>query len=323
MMTGLNSIKIYPFIICLLVSLLLYTLICLFIYQTKRQKLRIKKRIEAIPGINHSNTEKLKPLNKKKKSFKIIKGSKILDNLGERLALSGIMIKPEEFITIWSFIIILPALLGYLISQNQIVALGLSIIGGILPAVYIKQKYSKRMTMFTNQLGDSLTIMSNCLRSGLSLQQAMISISKEMPEPISKEFGRVIREVKYGSTIEDALNSLVERVKSQDLELMVSAILIQRQVGGNLSEILNNISTTIISRVKIKNDIRVMTATGRLSGIIIGALPVGVSLILMVLNPEYFEVFFNSQLGIGLLILCVLMECVGFFFISKVIKIDY
>lgn len=173
------------------------------------------------------------------------------------------------------------------------------------------------------RIGDSLTIMSNCLRSGLSLQQAMVSISKEMPEPISKEFSRVLREIKYGSTIEDALNGLVDRIKSKDLELMVSAILIQRQVGGNLSEILNNISSTILSRIKIQNDIKVMTATGRVSGIIIGLLPLGVGLILMVLNPEYFQVFFETQLGIGLLVLCALMEGIGFFCISKIIKIDY
>ncbi|MDD6236050.1 MAG: type II secretion system F family protein [Clostridiales bacterium] len=327
MMTGFSEIRLFPLAICILISSFLYMIICIVIYRIKREKLLVAKRVENLP--NREKPRNIKKAAKEKKSTKknarirSYQGMRIFELLGEKLALAGIMLKPEEFIGIWCFIIFFPALIGYLITLNYIVAAGLGIIGAMIPIFYIRSKYTKRMTLFTNQLGDSLTIMSNCLRSGLSLQQAMVSISKEMPEPISKEFSRVLREIKYGSTIEDALNGLVARIKSKDLELMVSAILIQRQVGGNLSEILNNISSTILSRIKIQNDIKVMTATGRVSGIIVGLLPLGVGLILMVLNPEYFQVFFETQLGIGLLILCALMEGIGFFCISKIIKIDY
>ncbi len=324
-MTGFSEIRFFPLAVCILISSFLYMIICIVAYRIKREKLMVEKRVENLP--HREQQQNIKKDVKKKKSrsrtVQSYKGTRLLELLGEKLALAGIMLKPEEFIGIWCFAIFLPALAGYLITFHFIAAVGLGLIGGIVPVFYIKLKYAKRMTLFTNQLGDSLTIMSNCLRSGLSLQQAMVSISKEMPEPISKEFSRVLREIKYGSTIEDALNGLVDRIKSKDLELMVSAILIQRQVGGNLSEILNNISSTILSRIKVQNDIKVMTATGRVSGIIIGLLPLGVGLILMVLNPEYFQVFFETQLGIGLLVLCALMEGIGFFCISKIIKIDY
>ena len=277
-MTGFSEIRFFPLAVCILISSFLYMVICIVVYRIKREKLMVEKRVENLP--HREQQQNIKKDVKKKKSrnrtVQSYKGTRILELLGEKLALAGIMLKPEEFIGIWCFAIFLPALAGYLITFHFIAAVGLGLIGGIVPVFYIKSKYAKRMTLFTNQLGDSLTIMSNCLRSGLSLQQAMVSISKEMPEPISKEFSRVLREIKYGSTIEDALNGLVDRIKSKDLELMVSAILIRRQVGGNLSEILNNISSTILSRIKIQNDIKVMTATGRVSGIIIGLLPLGV-----------------------------------------------
>ncbi len=137
------------------------------------------------------------------------------------------------------------------------------------------------------------------------------------------EFGRVCNEIRYGATMEEALNNMVDRVKSPDLMLVVSAVLIQRTTGGNLSEILSTISNTIRDRIKIKGEISSITAQGRMSGLIIGSLPVGIAAILMVINPEYMSTFFTTTAGNIMLIVSVVMEVLGFFAIRKVVTIEY
>ncbi|MEA4831292.1 MAG: type II secretion system F family protein [Oscillospiraceae bacterium] len=272
--------------------------------------------------------EKKLELSKRKKNnnsilFSKMGDTKLLDAITSRLALAGLMLKADEFLTIWVFIFIIPTLLGYMISRNIIVTAAVAIIAFCAPILYVKYKTNKRLALFNTQLGDSLIIISNCLRSGLTFQQSLESISNEMPDPIALEFSRVLREIKFGSNLEHSLSALAERIGNQDLDLMVSAILIQRQVGGNLSVILDNISSTIIDRIKIKSEIKTLTATGRISGLIVGLLPIGISLILMITNPDYMSVLFNTTLGISLLSLSVFLEIIGFLFISKISNIEY
>jgi len=166
-------------------------------------------------------------------------------------------------------------------------------------------------------------MIGNCLRSGMTFQQAMANIASEMPDPIGREFGRAVREISLGSSVDLALNNLAERVKSVDLNLAVSAIQIQRQVGGNLLDLLMNISETIKDRIKVKNEIRVLTATGRSSGLVIGVLPLGLAGVLMLINPSYVQSFFNTQLGTILIVVAAVMESIGFLLIKKVVSIRY
>ena len=151
----------------------------------------------------------------------------------------------------------------------------------------------------------------------------MENVANDMPAPIGMEFGRVCNEIRYGATMEEALNNMAERVKSPDLMLVVSAVLIQRTTGGNLSEILSTISETIRDRIKIKGEISSTTAQGRMSGIIIGALPIGIAVILMVINPEYMSTFFTTTVGNIMLTVSVIMEILGFLAIRKVVTIEY
>ena len=123
--------------------------------------------------------------------------------------------------------------------------------------------------------------------------------------------------------MEEALNSMCDRVKSADLLLVVSAVLIQRTTGGNLSEILSTISNTIRERIKVKGEINSITAQGRMSGLIIGALPIGIAAILMVVNPDYMSTFFTTTTGNIMLIVSVVMEVIGFFAIRKVVTVEY
>ena len=239
------------------------------------------------------------------------------------LAMSGIKLRPTEFVVVWAISATLPALLAYLISGSLVTALALGIVGLAVPPVMVQRSRKKRENEFSKQLGESLSVMGNCIKAGFSFQQAMESIANEMPPPISTEFEMTLREIRYGISFEDSLKHLVDRVKNKDLDLLVSAVLISSQVGGNLSDIIEVISDTVRDRLKIKSEVRVLTTSGRFSGIIIGLLPVFIILILMVLNPSYFNSFAESNIGKLMLAGSVILEAIGFLAIRKIVDIKY
>ncbi|MCX7614974.1 MAG: type II secretion system F family protein [Clostridiales bacterium] len=247
----------------------------------------------------------------------------LLNRLYTELSLAGIKLKAEEFMIIWLISAFLPALIAFIIGADLIVSIAFMIIGVIVPYFFMKRLKAKRLALFEQQLSDALIIMGNCLKSGLSFQQSVNSIANEMPEPISKEFARVAKEVQLGITLEKALENMIERLNSKDLMLLVAAVLIQRQVGGNLSDILDGISDTIRDRLKIKASIKVLTATGRTSGMVVGLMPAFLLLILMLINPSYIRSFFESQLGIILLSIACGLEIIGFLAVNKIVNIKF
>lgn len=289
-----------------------------------KDKIMARQRLEKLFSSNDGTAK----INKKAKmknsgSSELIKKSKLFDVMKDELVLAGIMMKPDEVIIIWVFLIFVPSCLVALFGGGTVVSIMLVLAGLLAPPLYIRRSKSKHIEKFEAQLSDALDIMSNCLRSGLTFNQALESIANEMGDPISREFKRVLREVQYGSTIDAALNGMTERIRSSDLTLMVSAVLIQRQVGGNLSELLNNISFTIKERIKLKQEIKVLTSTGRMSGMVIAMLPLVIMLILMVINPGYISVFFKTTAGKLMLLVAAGMELLGFFIVNKIVSIKY
>ena len=248
---------------------------------------------------------------------------KFMDRIFNELILADVMMRPEEFSLIWLLLTFVPSGLAGLFGAGVMPAATLAAIGAAAPIIFIKMKKGKRVKVFESQLGDTLIMMCNSLRSGFSFQQAMESVAADMPAPIGVEFGRVCNEIKYGSTLEDALNNMTERVKSPDLMLVVSAVCIQRTTGGNLSLILSTISETIKDRLRIKGEIRSITAQGRMSGMIIGALPLCIAAFLMISNPDYMSTFFNTTAGNIMIIAAVVLEIIGFLAIRKVTTIEY
>ncbi len=251
------------------------------------------------------------------------KSRKLMDTLFDALISADIMMRPEEFALIWIVITFVPSGLVALFGAGLLPSLTLAGLGAFMPLIYIKIKKEKRVKMFENQLGDTLIMICNSLRSGFSFQQAMDNVATDMPAPIGVEFSRVCNEIRYGSTMDEALENMVARIKSPDLMLVVSAVCIQRTTGGNLSEILTTISNTIRDRLKIKGEIRSITAQGRTSGMIIGALPAFIAVALMLINPGYMNVFFTTSTGRIMLIVSVVMEVFGFLAIRKVVSIKY
>jgi tight adherence protein B len=203
------------------------------------------------------------------------------------------------------------------------------VVGFFVPRFYVKQQQSARIKKFDDQLGDMLNLMVNGLRAGYSTMQAMEAISRELPSPISDEFHRVVQEMQIGIPMEKALDNLFRRIPSEDLDFVITAINVQREVGGNLSEILDTISFTIRERVRIKGEIRTMTASVRSSGTILSLIPLGLALALYFISPEYIGTFFAPnkimpQPLCGIISVAVIIGLIlaGYFVMMKIADIE-
>ena len=191
----------------------------------------------------------------------------------------------------------------------------------MLPRAVVRRLRQKRLLAFNTQLVDALVAMSNALRAGFSIQQAFESIVKEGKKPISQEFSVFLQQMRIGVRFEDALRNLEERVGSEDLTLMVRAIEIARQTGGNLTETFDRIAETIRERTRIEGRIRALTAMGRLQGIVVGLIPIFLLVVLTLMDPKMMMSFYGSTTGVMLLCLMVLLEAIGFYVIKKIVNI--
>lgn len=240
-----------------------------------------------------------------------------------KLLQAGLPLRSSEFMAIWTAVTLLGLLFGFIFSGGRpfFALLGGSL-GGYGPYLFLKIKIQQRAKAFNSQLGDTLVLMANSLRTGYSFLQAVDMVSREMPPPISVEFGRALQEMNFGASTEDALHNMAKRVDSDDLDLVITVVLIQRQVGGNLAEIMDNIAGTIRERVRIKGQIKTLTAQGRVSGLVIGSLPVGLALIIYLINPGYMKLLFTTPLGKIMLFGALLSQLLGVLAIRKIINIE-
>lgn len=306
-------------IVTLLIMITVFFLVLLLLYAISTDQRQMKTRFETMTSLGNFDLASRKKVKKNRDKSK----HKVLKKLENDLSMSGILIRPSEFLLFWFVLAIVPSTLVFMLGGNIIFSIILLIFGLITPPLYVNKKRAKRVELFEQQLIDAISIMSSCLKAGLTFQQALVSISTEMPNPISEEFGRVVKELKLGSSIETSLTRLSEKIGSQNFMMIVSAILIQRQTGGNLSEILTSISGTIKERFKIKNEIKVLTATARTSGLVVGLMPVAIILVFMLFNPDYVTIFFKSNLGITMVVIAIVMEIIGYLLIRKIVNIKF
>ncbi len=222
------------------------------------------------------------------------------ERISRELARADLKLKPGEYIATMVIAAIGVGFVAWYIGGQSVVfaALG-AVVGLFLPRLYIGQQQKKRLIKFNDQLADMLNLMVNSLRAGYSTLQAMEAVSKELPAPISDEFRRVVQEMQLGVTMEKALDNLMRRIPSDDLDLVITAINIQREVGGNLAEILDTISYTIRERVRVKGEIRVLTTQTMYSGRFLAMMPIIVMGVLYLLNREYMMEFFKPENNAG------------------------
>jgi len=314
--------------VALVVFLTALMLINVLVGFANKDKEEIARRVRMVTrdGGTEKKTEgekvKKKPWAGLTELFRLFTPQRVLRKVEIDLIQADLPLKAEEMVLVNLASATLPAIFALLILDNVILAMLLAIGGAYLPLILIKSAKGKRLKKFDEQLGDALTIMTNSLRAGLSFLQTMDSLQREMAPPISDEFGRALREMRLGTTTEEALRNMAERIKSEDLELIVTAVNIQRQVGGNLAEVLDNISTTINERLRIRGELKTLTAQGRISGIIVALLPIFLVGAISVMNPSYIALLFSHPLGLILIASAVISELIGILAIKKIVNIE-
>ncbi|MBN1562223.1 MAG: type II secretion system F family protein [Anaerolineae bacterium] len=215
-------------------------------------------------------------------------------------------------------------LIGTALFSSPITGGVLGIAGFFFPRFYVSQQQTSRLRKFEGQLPDTLSLWVNALRSGYSVMQSMEAIAKESPEPTATEFRRVVQENQLGIPMEDALDHLLARMPSEDLDLVNTAVNIQREVGGNLAEILDSIAHTIRDRIKLKGEIRVLTSQGRMTGWVISMLPIILTMFLYLVSPSYMGLMIKNRMCGWPMIGCGLgLIATGAAAIQKIVNIEY
>ena len=258
-----------------------------------------------------------------------VERSSLGDSISKDLARADIKLKPGEYVSLMVISAFGVGLVAWFIGGQSLIfsAIG-AVVGIFLPRFYVRGQQSKRLLRFNEQLADMLNLMVNGLRAGYSTMQAMEAVSKELPSPISDEFRRVVQEMQLGVNMEKALENLMRRIPSDDLDLMITAINVQREVGGNLAEILDSISYTIRERVRIKGEIRVLTSQVMYSGRFLSMMPIIVMGILYILNRDYMMEFFkpanNARIPCGFIALglAAILIVAGYFAMNKLGEIE-
>jgi tight adherence protein B len=317
-----------------IIMLMSFTSVFLISYQILKYrdaKKRPINRLEAYTPEVLSSVEKRRKSNRAYRSgiglmAKGIKNLKFLDGYKKSLQLqlnkASILLKAEEYLTFVIIIVAGAGLITYILTASIFSAFLMSAAGLIIPRLIVKSRIKKRVKNLNEQLGDAITVISNSLKAGYSFFQSINIVVREMSGPISEEFSILEKEISLGLPVENALDNLVKRASSEDLELVVTAVLIQRQVGGNLAEVLDSISSTIRDRIKIKGEVKTITAQGRISGLIISLLPLILGILIYMINPEHMSILFKNKIGILIIVFSVVMQMTGIYFISRIVKIE-
>ena len=252
-----------------------------------------------------------------------LSGLSFSEKLEDDLDKADILLRIDEFIGLLVLMALGFGLVVLVFSNNVLYALIGALVGALLPIAFVKYQKAQRAALLSEEIGESLTGMSNSLRAGYSFQQAMDSVGKETHGPLGKEYRRTLREINLGVTTDQALQNLINRVQNEDLELMISSVLIQRSIGGNLAEMFDKIADTIRQRIRMKGEVKVLTAQARVSSWIIGFMPIALILVISMINPGFLSFFFESTTGMIVLAVAAVSELIGFMLIRKITNIEF
>jgi tight adherence protein B len=244
------------------------------------------------------------------------------DRLDAELEAAGVSLRSGEFVVASAVGALVFGVLGAALLGNWLLAIVVALIGGFLPTLLLRNALKRRADKLREQLPDVLTIMASSLRAGHSFLQSLDTVAKEITQPAAAEFQRVVAEIRLGRPAEDALEALAERVGSPDFKWAVIAVNIQREVGGNLAEILDTVADTLRERAMLRRQIKVLTAEGRLSGWVLGALPFAIALYMYAVNPTYIGQLFDNTIGLIMVIVALLLMAAGILWMRKIVDID-
>jgi tight adherence protein B len=254
-----------------------------------------------------------------------VAGKPWTETLAEDLERADIKLTVSEFVAVRLFLAFVMAVLPFILLSGVmsiILAIVLGFVGYLLPKLWLGRAKGSRINKLNQQLPDALSMMSNSLKAGFGLMQSLELVSRELDHPIATDMKRTLQEIQVGSTTEEALLNFSARSGSQDLDIVITAMLIQQSTGGNLAEILDNVGHTMRERIRIRGEIKTLTTQGVMTGFIIGGLPVFIGLAVSVINPGYIQPLFTTLAGNAMLAFGVFLEAIGALVIKKIMAIE-
>jgi tight adherence protein B len=318
------------FLVSLISTIFILLIMILLLEYRSRSRRALARRMRYYAGDMDNLQDK--PKERKTLSERLMgllrSGGKLLSNIRHargldfRMQQAGIPLLGTEFLVLLGVSMVVAFFVGLFITKRWPVGLMAAVGVAMAEWVYVLLKIDRREAAFTNQLGDCLTMVANAMRAGFSFLQAMELISKEMEPPMSTEFQHVMRDISLGASVERALEDMDKRVGSPDFSLVVTAVLIQQQVGGDLARILDTISETIQDRIRMRREVKTLTAQGRMSGWVLAALPVATGLLLSTISPGYMDPLLTDRLGHMAIAAAIVLEIIGFFVIQRIVNID-
>lgn len=246
-----------------------------------------------------------------------------LKDFRSRLEQAGVTMSGARFVQIAVLLTLMGGFLGWAYSRTAVALFLGAALGAWIPFLFLKLKRRARMKAFEKQFPEALRLLATSLRAGHALAASIRILGEELPAPVGAEFQKVAEESNLGLSIEDALQNLLGRMDNPDLRFFVTAVLIQRETGGNLATILQNLDQLIRERFKIRGQVKALTAPGRLTGMILAVLPLGVGGIMVLINPLYMEPLWKTGTGRGMAILSFILQIMGYFMIRKIVNIRY
>jgi len=246
----------------------------------------------------------------------------MLERVEHDLERAEVPVRAAEAIFFWIAAVVGGFLLGTGLLHSAMIGLAVAAAAAVVPVVFVRARARKRLRTFEEQLPDTLKLVAGSLRAGFSLLQGVDAVTKESSEPTKKELGRVFTEARLGRSIEDALSDAADRMASRDLSWAVMAIRLQREVGGNLAELLDTVAETMGERDRLRREIRALTAEGRMSGVVLGIFPPAFAGLLYVIRPNYIDTLLNDGMGIAAVVGAAVMAVIGFFWLRKIVAIE-
>jgi tight adherence protein B len=253
---------------------------------------------------------------------RLLAGTQVASRLSRLIEQSGVATTPGAVVAMSLTAGLVATLFALVVLGSLPLALGMALLGVSSPFFWLKYKRSQRIKRFEEQFPEALDLLSRAIRAGHAFQMAMGMVADELPAPVGVEFKKAFEQQNFGLPLRDALNELSERIPSLDVRFFVTSVTIQRETGGNLSEILDNLARVVRERFKIRRQVRVHTAHGRFTGYVLLALPAVLALALNWLSPEHMKMLFNERFGQVMLIGAVVLQTIGFVWIRQVIKIE-
>ena len=289
-------------------------------HQARGVKSSARRRLETLERYSAPQAESAVPLALREQ------GSAWAERTRSQLEHAGLALKLHEYVALRVLLALVAFVIVLALGNGHAIAFLLGIVAGVvgymLPPFYVRMRIARQLRKFNNQLADMLTMVANSLRAGFGLLQGLELAAEQSQPPMSTELNHLLRDTRMGASIETALESMGERVGSYDLDVIITAILIQRSVGSNLSEVLEKVAHTIRERARIQGEINTLTAQKKLSGLVIGLMPPAVVLMMLAVNFEYMSMLFTDPLGRFLLALVIALDIAGILIIKRIVSVD-